>query len=385
MLDCDAVAVSDTPENFDGLEKRFGLSKKERRDLRQRSQRKRGGNTEEKGAAQSRPYLLQGHGRLSGYGDVFAQVDVLDGVQEFYAFGHGTLEGFAAGDEAGAAGALVDDGGGDSVFEIVGAGSAAGIDEARAAHETVGDLVAGEIDGVIAGEIGVNALVEFAVAGVAHIESRVAAVIFGELLLDDVGLDGDAKMIGLPREVGGDVKVLVLFESVIAEVAPENGGHAEIVGFCEGLADFDDLAAALVGAEIDGGTNGGGTHFVGVLASDGTEDAVGGSDGVAAAFDGELDDVFTIEIVGILGEAGAGGVLDALVDGENGEIASIAEAAGAEEALKIGEHSDVAVGEGVDTIDEIGAGEMQAFLGDFWGFEAEKGFSLGAEELFDVV
>jgi hypothetical protein len=257
----------------------------------------------------------------------------LDGVQEFYAFGHGALEGFAAADEAGAAGALVDDGGGDGVFEIVGTGSAAGIDEAGAAHEAVGNLIAGEIDRVIAGEVGVNTLVELTVAGVAHVEGRVAAVIFGKLLLDDVGLNGDAEMIGLAGEVGGDVVVLIFFEGVVAEVAPENSGHAEVVGLGEGLADFDDLAAGLVGAKIDGGANGGGAHVVGlfdgaeenligfvgegeefvvidfhdegnfvrVFASDGAEDAVGGSDCVAAAFDGKLDDVFAIEIVGILG------------------------------------------------------------------------------------
>ena len=62
-----------------------------------------------------------------------------------------------------------------------------------AAHETVGDLVAAEIDGMIAGEVGVNALVEFAVTRVAHVEGHVAAVIFGHFLFDDVGLDGNAR------------------------------------------------------------------------------------------------------------------------------------------------------------------------------------------------
>ena len=182
------------------------------------------------------------------------------------------------------------------------------------------------------------------------------------------------------------------------------------MGFGEGLADFDDLAAGLIGAEIDGGANRGGAHVVGlfdgaeedligfvgegeefvvidfydegnfvrVFAGDGTEDAVSGSDGVAAAFDGELDDVFTVEIVGILGEAGAGRVLDALINRENGEVAGVTEASGAEEALEIGEDTDVAIGEGVDAVDEIGAGEMQAFLGDFGGFEAEERFGFGA-------
>ena len=83
------------------------------------------------------------------------------------AFFHRALEGFAAGDQAHAAGALVDDGGGDGFLEIVGAGCAAAVDQARAAHVAIGDLVAAEVDGMIAGEFGVDALVEFSVAGIA--------------------------------------------------------------------------------------------------------------------------------------------------------------------------------------------------------------------------
>src|SRR5216683_737252 len=48
-------------------------------------------------------------------------------------------------------------------------------------------------------------------------------------LLDNVGLDGDAEVIGLAGEVGGDVIVLIFLEGVVAEIAPENRGHAEIV------------------------------------------------------------------------------------------------------------------------------------------------------------
>src|SRR3979411_1151075 len=49
---------------------------------------------------------------------------------------------------------------------------------ARAAHVAVGHLVARQVDGMVAGEIGVDALVEFAVAGIAHVEGLVAAIIF---------------------------------------------------------------------------------------------------------------------------------------------------------------------------------------------------------------
>src|SRR2546427_2624577 len=99
----------------------------------------------------------------------------------------------------------------------------------------------------------------------ASLERRMTAVIFRELLLDDVGFDGHAEMIGLAGEVGGDVIVLVLLESVVAEIAPEDGGQAELMGVGEGLADFHDLAAALVGAEIDGGANRGSAEVVGLL------------------------------------------------------------------------------------------------------------------------
>ena len=212
------------------------------------------------------------------------------------------------------------------------AGCAAAVDQSGAAHVAVGDLVAAEIDGMIAGQVGVDALVEFAVAGIAHVERRVAAVILREFLFDDVGFDGHAEMIGLSGKVGGEMIVLVFLEGGVAEIAPQNGGHAEFVSVRESLADFDDLAIALIGAEIDGGADGDRAHvvsllnagennlvgFVGVseqfvvielheegnlvrvLAGDRAEHAERGSYRVALAFDGQLDDIFAVEIIGIL-------------------------------------------------------------------------------------
>src|SRR5258705_2248313 len=103
--------------------------------------------------------------------------------------------------------------------------------------------------------MGVNAFVELAVVGIADVEGLVAAVIFGELLLDDVGLNSDAEVIGLASEVGGDVVVLILLEGVVAGIAPENRGPAKFVSLRDGGADFDELAVGLVGAEIDGCSN----------------------------------------------------------------------------------------------------------------------------------
>src|SRR5437762_11206338 len=140
---------------------------------------------------------------ILGDGDFGAEVDVLDGVEELDAFLHGALEGFAAGDEASAAIALVDDSSGDGFLEIVCAGSAAAVNQASATHVAICDLIACQINGVIAREISVDALVKFSVAGIAYVESLVAAVIFRKLLLDDIRLDGHAEMVGLAGEVGG--------------------------------------------------------------------------------------------------------------------------------------------------------------------------------------
>src|SRR5690606_14143967 len=110
------------------------------------------------------------------------QVDVLDDVEQLDTLGHRSLERLAARDQAGAAGALVDDGGLGRVVEVILAGGAARIDQAHAAHVTAGHLVAGEVDGVVGGQCLVDQLV-----GLAELEGVVTAVGFRLLLLDDVG------------------------------------------------------------------------------------------------------------------------------------------------------------------------------------------------------
>ena len=74
----------------------------------------------------------------------------------------------------------------------------------------VDDLVAAEVDRVAtlagfvaAAELRVDALVPLAVRAAAGVECRVAAVVCGELLLDDVGLDRRAEVVGLAGEIGG--------------------------------------------------------------------------------------------------------------------------------------------------------------------------------------
>ena len=205
-------------------------------------------------------------------------------------------------------------------------------------------------------ELGVDAVVGLAVGVLLGGQRLVAAVVGGQLLLDDVGLDGDAQVVGLAGEVGRGVVVLVLLEGRVAGVAPEDGGQAQLVRGVEGLADLDDLPRGLGRAEVDGGAHRHRAHvgrlldgaehdlvelvrvgeelvvvhlhderdLVGVLARHRAQHAEGGGDGVAAALDGQLDDVLRIEVVGVGRERGAGRVLDALVDRQDRQVAGAA-------------------------------------------------------------
>ena len=63
--------------------------------------------------------------------------------------------------------------------------------------------------------------------------------------------------------------------------------------------------------------------FVGVFAGHRTEDTVGRSHRIAATFDGQLHDVFGVEVNGVGGKGGARSMLDALVYGQDGEKAGV--------------------------------------------------------------
>ena len=138
-----------------------------------------------------RPY------KSSGDGEFRTQIDVLDRIQQLYPFLKRSLKFFPAGDQSGAACTFVDHRGDDGFLEVIRAGGSAAVDETCAPHEAIRHLVAAKIDGMVAGEIEVNALVELAVTGIAHVESLIAAVVLRKLLLNDVGLDGHAQMICL--------------------------------------------------------------------------------------------------------------------------------------------------------------------------------------------
>ena len=84
---------------------------------------------------------------------------------------HRTLEGLAARDQPHAARAFVDDGRGDGTCQVARAlGLATAVDQAGAAHVTVGHLVTAQVNRVVAGQFGVDALVELAVAGTGDVQ-----------------------------------------------------------------------------------------------------------------------------------------------------------------------------------------------------------------------
>jgi len=166
------------------------------------------------------------------------------------------------------------------------------------------------------------------------------------------------------------------------------------VSFGEGAADFNDLTVALLGAKVDRGADSCGAHVVSlpdgaeenlvelvgegeqfvvidlydegnpvrVLAGHRAEDPERGGNRIATALDGQLDDVFSVEVIGILGEASAAGVFDALVDGQDREVAGAGEAAVVKQAMKIVENAKIPVRGGIDAIDEVGPGNVQALL-----------------------
>ncbi len=172
-------------------------------------------------------------------------------MQEFSAFADVALESLTTRDESLATGTLVDDGGLNGFSEVVIARRATRVDEADTTHVAIRHLVTGEVDRVIGAQVGVHTLVDLTVGGFRLLDGQVATVVVRKLLLDDVGTDGDAEVVGLAGEVSRHVVVFVFLEGVIAGVAPENGGHALFVRHLEGLGDFDDLAVGFGGAEVN--------------------------------------------------------------------------------------------------------------------------------------
>src|SRR4051794_15786735 len=131
--------------------------------------------------------------------DILAEVDILDCIKQSDTFFDRSLECFAARNKTHAAGALVDDSSDDSISEVPRPfGFAAAINQAGAAHVTVGNLIAAKVDRMITGQLRIDSFIEFAVTGVSRVKCFEAAIVLGQLLLNDISLDGYPEMIGLP-------------------------------------------------------------------------------------------------------------------------------------------------------------------------------------------
>src|SRR5207247_8905484 len=85
-------------------------------------------------------------------------------------------------------------------------------------------------------------------------DGLVAAIPFRKFLLDDVSLDGDAKVICLTGEIGGGVHIAFgSFELWVPQIAPENAAHTEFVSFGKDPADLCDLSGRFLRTKIDRG------------------------------------------------------------------------------------------------------------------------------------
>jgi hypothetical protein len=176
------------------------------------------------------------------------------------------------------------------------------------------------------------------------------------------------------------------------------------MGFRESAADLDDLAVGLIGAKINCGANGGSSHVIGflnraeedlvklvgirqqlvvidfrnkrnlvrILARNRSKHAKGGRHSVATSLDRKLHDVFTVKVIGILCEAGARRMLDALVHRQDRDITGAGQPSGEEDAMKIIQNAHVPVGDRINAIDKISTGQMEALLRDFGILKAEQ-------------
>jgi len=133
---------------------------------------------------------------------LWAEIDILDGMEELGSLFHRTLESLATGNHSRATGAFVDNGCLDGIFEVVGSRGTARVDEAGPSHVAVDNLVTAEVDRMVGGELGVDPLIELAVAGIAGVESLISAIVLRKLLFDNVRFDSDSEVVGLTGEIG---------------------------------------------------------------------------------------------------------------------------------------------------------------------------------------
>ena len=223
-------------------------------------------------------------------------------------------------------------------------------------------------------------------------DRAVASVKLGLLLLDDVGLDRDPEVVGLPGQVCRSVVVLPSrVEGGLAQIAPQHGHHAQLMRHLERLRRLLQLAHPPVRSEVDRCPHrnrpqlprllharehdlvvavGVGQQLV-VVQLDQKRDPVRvparhrpqhaqrGRDRVATALQRQLDDVARIEVHRIRRERGPRRVLDPLVDRQDGHVAGAGEPPVPQDLLHASQHLGVAIRTRDDPVHEVGAGEVE--------------------------
>ncbi len=91
-----------------------------------------------------------------------------------------------------------------------------------------------------------------------------------------------------------------------------------------------------------------------------------------------------VEVGRVLREARRSGMLDALVDREDGEVSSATEAAVVEQGAEIAQHGGVAVAVGKDAAQVVGSRERQVLGGKGLGRMTEEGVCVVAEERAEI-
>ena len=109
------------------------------------------------------------------------------------------------------------------------------------------------------------------------------------------------------------------------------------------------------------------------------QDAQGGGHGVAAPFDGQLDNIFRIKINGVGGKRRRRGMFNALVHRQDGQIAGPGQPAMIEHSRQGTQHVDGPVTGHKNPVQEIRTRQMQGFFGKTFACIGQQGFRLMAD------
>ena len=105
-------------------------------------------------------------------------------------------------------------------------------------------------------------------------------------------------------------------------------------------------------------------NLVRIAARHGAQHAESRCYGVAAALKSEKEDIFRIEIVGIRSERSPGRMLDALIHGQDRDVARATQPAVRKDALQVAERRKIAIRSAPDAIHRIGTGQMEPLARD---------------------